>query len=315
MKGDPEKSVKERLLRSLLEAGACAVGVAEAAPVAEVHWLAFERWLEEGMHGGMEYMTRHRELRRDPRLLLEGAKSVVSVAFNYRQPNPVGSIATYALGLDYHNVLRERIQRVLEVVKAEAGGEFRICIDSAPVLERYWAEKSGVGVRSPLSGNIIVPGVGSMVFLAEILTTHRLEPDSPLKPALSALENRGDVCPTGALQDNGTVDSHRCINYLTIEHRGEWTEEQRNLMALPGAARQLFGCDICQRAEACNLTQGPAPVVPELCLHPLLSEFVKYVKCVAEKEGGVAVRPPFPLKKSPLSRAGINGLVRNLRKG
>lgn len=266
-----------------MEAGAVAFGVARTEPVAEEEWRYFEDWLARGYHAGMEYMRNYPEIRRDPRLLLEGAESIVSIAFNYRQANPYrGVVATYALGEDYHRVLRRRLKGVVAGMRGEFGGKWRICIDSAPVMERYWAEKCGVGVRSGVHGNIVVPGVGSMVFLAEIVSTVEL-PVSAVRADKFIMGGK-PCCPTGALQPGGVVDSRRCINYLTIEHRGELDEEERRMV---GGA--VFGCDACQLG--CMENQGAAVPVPEE-FRPLpgLGEFLR-----GERSG-------FELEKSAMAR-------------
>ena len=263
------------------------------------------------MHAGMAYMERWREIRRDPRLLLDGAGTVISIAFNYRQENPYPQIATYALGEDYHKVLRKRLKKVTAALREEYGGEYRICIDSAPILERYWARRCGVGYRSPVSGNIVVPGVGSMVFLAEIITTNRWaswsdsadcgEAIHEASPAISDLS----PCPTKALQPGGRVDSRRCINYLTIEHKGEWDELQRALMESPGACGKIFGCDICQLACPSN-SSSPRQVLPEFKPLPQLHELIETVK-----NRDIEALQSLDISKSPLSRTGIEGLLRN----
>lgn len=276
----------QKLSRLLEESGAVAFGWTQAAPVEESEWNLFTEWLARGFHAGMAYMERYQEIRRDPRLLLSGARTIISVAFNYRQPNPFRGVATYALGQDYHKVLRKRLKRVAASMKEEFGGDWRICIDSAPLLERYWAEKCGVGFRSPVHGNIVVPGVGSMVFLAEIITTLQLPP-SPLPDSFERYgENTtgNQICPTGALQPGGMVDARKCINYLTIEHRGELSPEEKTLT---GGA--FFGCDICQKG--CPENSGEAPgVLPEFLPMNGLGDFIKGRDC------------DFELGKSPMSR-------------
>lgn len=277
----------------LREAGAVAYGTTPAAPVADEDWRRFDGWLGRGLHAGMAYMERWPEIRRDPRLLLPGAASIVSAAFNYRQPNPLKGVATYALGRDYHKVLRKRLKRVVASLKAAFGGEWRICIDSAPVLERYWAERAGVGRRSPLHGNVVVPGVGSMVFLAELITTLNLpvcsenfvldRAEGSLPPEGEGVPSAG-VCPTGALLDGGMVDSRRCINYLTIEHPGPLSEEER---VLTGGA--LFGCDVCQRVAPENRIPCQ-PVLDEFRPMPGLKEFLE------------GENVDFDLSESPLKR-------------
>ena len=124
----------DRLFTLLRESGAVAFGVAEAEPVPDEEWERFSSWISQGRHAGMTYMENYPEIRRDPRNLLEGAKSIVSVAYNYRQPNHVSGVATYALGEDYHKVLRKRLKTVVMAMKDEFGGQWRICVDSAPII-------------------------------------------------------------------------------------------------------------------------------------------------------------------------------------
>lgn len=283
---------ENRLSGLIEESGAVAFGIVEARPVDDKEWEHFERWIAMGWHAGMTYMENYPEIRRDPRLLLPGARSLVSVAYNYRQPNPFKGLATYALGRDYHKVLRKRLRKVAGVMKVEFGGEWRICIDSAPVLERYWAWKAGVGKRSDFHGNIMVEGVGSMVFLAELVTTLELKPIhasfvrfSKNPEAVSSHNIPPDVCPTGALQPGGTIDARRCINYLTIEKRDEFTSEE-NIWR----GNAIFGCDVCQLASPENRCDSPG-VLPEFEPMPGLDEFLK-----GEAEG-------FEVSSSPLKRA------------
>lgn len=276
----------QRLEELLQDSGAVAYGWTVAACVPEEEWAFFEDWIDKGFHAGMGYMENYPEIRKDPRLLLPGAKTIISVAYNYRQSNPYRGVATYALGQDYHKVLRKRLKKVTLSMKKEFGGDWRVCVDSAPILERYWAQKCGVGSRSPVHGNIIVPGVGSMVFLAEILSTLEIEPlgVTPQYSQTGCPEEISPACPTGALQPGGTVDARRCINYLTIEHKGELDGRQKQLV---GDA--FFGCDICQRGCPCNSGPNP-PVIPEFHPLPGLESFIKTGK-------------GFDLSKSPMARA------------
>lgn len=237
------------------------------------------------MHAGMEYMERHQELRRDPRLLLPGAKTVVSIAFNYRQPNPFPQIATYALGEDYHRVLRRRLKGAVRKISDEFGGKWRICIDSAPILERYWALKCGIGRRSPVHGNIVVNNAGSMVFLAELLTTLDITLPREEEFPDEFMEISWSGCPGGALGEDGTLDARRCINYLTIEHRSPLTPQEQKIVG-----GSVFGCDRCQ--TSCRENTGPLPgVLPEFMPLEGLGDFL------AGAESG------FPLSRSPLSRS------------
>lgn len=282
-------------LRDLLrEAGACAYGISLAGVVPTEEWRIFTDWINRGYHAGMKYMENHLELRRDPRLLLDGAKSVISVAYNYRQPNPIKGLATYALGEDYHKALRRRLKAVVRVMRDEFGEEWRICIDSAPVLERYWAMRSGMGRRSPIHGNIIVPGIGSMVFLAEILTTLELPEVSEsfagaVKTNIEPKVSEKGICPTGALLPGGRIDARKCINYLTIECREELAKEENAWLG-----KAVFGCDVCQKS--CAENRGPyPPLIPEFRPLPGLETFLR-----GANEG-------FDLSRSPLKRGfGIN---------
>lgn len=263
-----EKAPRHRLEALLEQAGAVAFGFAKAEPVDPRQWGYFQEWLSRGFNAGMSYMENYPDIRRDPRLLLEGASTVVSMAFNYRQPNPFKGVATYALGTDYHKVLRKKLKRVVAEMRGEFGGNWRICIDSAPVLERYWAVKCGVGYRSPVHGNIVVPGVGSMVFLAELVTTLDFNSDNRSVLPDEVLPGSPAGCPAGALQPGGVVDASRCINYLTIEKKEELSDMEKRLVG-----RAVFGCDECLRKAPEN--QGAAPsVLPEFLPLPGLADFL-----------------------------------------
>ena len=285
--------LNEKLATLLKENGAVAFGSAPAQPVDEKDWTRFQRWLDKGYNAGMAYMENYPEIRRDPRRLLEGARTVISMAFNYRQPNPFQGIATYALGRDYHKVLRRRLKSVVKELSDEFGGQWRICIDSAPILERYWALKCGIGFRSPVHGNIVVPKVGSMVFLAELITTLECDLKGTVSSdnvvEASAVYERdagSDVCPTGALQSDGTVDSNRCINYLTIEKREPLSDEEREM-----CGHAVFGCDICQRV--CSENKSPYPgVLPEFTPMPGLEDFLNGEKGEFELKDSPLVRSP-----------------------
>ena len=286
--------IAERIGELLRRQGADAYGWTKAEPVDTAEWALFERWLNAGYAAGMDYMRNYPDIRRDPRLLLEGAKTVISVAYNYRQPNPIEGLATYALGEDYHKVLRRRLKGVVAAMKEEYGGEWRICIDSAPILERYWAVRAGVGYRSEIHGNVVVPGVGSMVFLAELLTTLEIpERDDPAGVGVDKCDDSERtsgrrVCPNGALLGGGIVDARRCINYLTIEKREELTPEERRL-----TGKAVFGCDICQRASMEN--RGEA--------RDVLPEFKPMEGLEAYLKGEAS---DFELGKSPLKRGKVS---------
>ncbi|MDE6286269.1 MAG: DUF1730 domain-containing protein [Muribaculaceae bacterium] len=237
------------------DAGAIAWGVAAAGPVEDADHGIYAAWISSGGHGCLQYMERYPDVRSDPRLLLEGARSIVVCAFSYRRRDHNPWISDYALGGDYHTVLRECLAPVGAAIERRCGGATRVCVDSAPLRERYWAERAGVG-RCGLSGKLLVPGAGSEVFLAEILTTAAIAPTSPLDDEICTRCGRCvQACPAGALDGRGRVDASRCLSCLTVEWRGP----------LPPGTNlhgRLAGCDVCSRV--CPLSQGPATSVPGL---------------------------------------------------
>ena len=245
--------------RLCADAGACACGVAAAGEVTPEDMALLDAWLAEGRHGCMDYMERWRDLRADPRTLLPGARSVLVCAFSCRQQQHSAHIADYALGSDYHAVLRARLEPVAEAIRAMCGGETRVCVDSAPLRERYWAMRAGVGAPG-LNGKIFVPGAGCDVLLAEILCTAELPPDAPAAPsACTACRRCVEACPAGALDGSGGVDARRCLSCLTLEWRGP-------LPAGTDLHGRLAGCDVCSRV--CPANRGDALPVAELLPRP-----------------------------------------------
>lgn len=296
---DPGR-LRQEIAGRLIECGAIAVGFSRAGPVsAEAHG-SFARWVEEGKNGDMEWMRRHIPLRSHTDHVLAGAQTVISVAFSYaprewRDP-ALPMIACYAYGEDYHKALRKILRPVVARFKEIYPGEWRICIDSAPVAEKYWAIKTGIG-KPGLNTLIVVPGAGSLCFLVEILTTidcmGESEEDIPTaffassdnvvstpgEEPLSAGKESGKPeegsydfcdgcglcikkCPGSALDGLGGIDARRCVNYLMIEHKGELTSEQREI--LQRAGNPAYGCDICQRVCHLNRPVAPTNVKPFL---------------------------------------------------
>ena len=198
-------------------------------------------------------MERHADLRRDLDNVLPGTRTVISLAFPYapqqERPSDLPYLSRYAYGRDYHEAIRSLLTAVLE--QTGILSSCRLCIDSAPVSERFWAIRAGIGYSGD-NGALIVPGIGPEVFLAEILTTIEFEPDSPSSAECLHCGACRRACPTGALQPDGTIDCRRCISYLTIEHRGPWTDPDAiTAMCTPAGRNSLFGCDRC--ITACPL--------------------------------------------------------------
>lgn len=306
------------MIRShLLEAGAAAVGFAEAAEVERETLYLFSRWLEKGENAGMEYMHNYPDLRRDPRLLLEGTRTVISLAFSFAQPRlrpeENAYIAQYAYGKDYHKELRKALRPVIKTILEEKfGSRCRICIDSAPIMERYWAKKAGIGYIGD-NGSLIVPGAGSMLFLVEILTTLPILPDKPLEQDCGHCGACRRSCPGLAINEDGTIDCRRCLSYLSIEHRGPFQPITNNQQPLTNnqqpttpSPTTIFGCDRC--LTVCPHNRKPAPIrIPSL----LPSDRMMTITSddILRMEPGDLERE---LPSSPLLRAGLEGLRRNI---
>ncbi|MBI4478779.1 MAG: tRNA epoxyqueuosine(34) reductase QueG [Acidobacteria bacterium] len=206
-------------------------------------------WLEQAFHGEMEYMKRFE--RQDVRALMPGVRSVICVAMNYNTPHPLstecsdparGWIARYAWGDDYHKVMRERLERLVEELRGEVGAslEARIYVDTGPLLERAFAWAAALGWIAK-NTCLINQGMGSWFFLGEVLTNLELQPGFPAPDRCGSCTACLDACPTGAITEPYVLDARRCISYYTIEVKGAIPEPMR-----PQMGRHVFGCDICQ---------------------------------------------------------------------
>lgn len=313
----------EVFVNALTDAGAIAVGFAEAAMTDSRDLQRLSRWLTDGHAADMDYMHNHLDLRADPRAMLDGAKTVVCAAFPYNprvfRKNSLSHISAYAYGSDYHDVIRKRVRKALKSLKEHLGGEYRICIDSAPVLERYWAQKSGLGERCD-NGLICVPGYGTRVFLCEILTTLDITPanneSDMAETTASAIPSQHiclhcgacrNSCPARALQIDGTVDARRCLSYLTIEHRGDWDEIGLQAMNTPAGRKTLYGCDICQNVCPLNRNVPPSHIEEFSPSEILLSIDAKDVADISAEDFAKL------FKNSPIKRTGAAGISRNAR--
>jgi epoxyqueuosine reductase len=204
-------------------------------------------WLDGGYHAGMGYMANHFEKRTDPTKLVEGARSVVSLLYNYYtdkvQKDPAAPVLSkYAYGTDYHFVMKEKMNQLFDFIKSNFGAvEGRVFVDSAPVLDRAWAKKAGLGWIGKNS-HLISKKAGSFVFIGEVILNLELEYNLIPEGDFCGSCNRCiEACPTDAILSNRTLDAGRCISYLTIENKGPIT------MDLKGAlSNRVFGCDICQ---------------------------------------------------------------------
>jgi epoxyqueuosine reductase len=206
-----------------------------------------ENWLKNNHHGEMTYMENHFDKRLDPRLLVDGAKSVISLTLNYFTENKqldqhAPKISKYAYGMDYHSVIKEKLKSLLAFINEEIGEVAGRCfVDSAPVMDKAWAQKSGLGWRGKNS-NLISKEAGSFFFLAELIIDLELDYDTPFAADHCGSCTRCmDACPTDAIMTPYVVDGSKCISYLTIELKNEIPTEFKGRME-----NWMFGCDICQ---------------------------------------------------------------------
>ncbi|MEL6697816.1 MAG: tRNA epoxyqueuosine(34) reductase QueG [Bacteroidota bacterium] len=217
-----------------------------------------ENWLNQGLHGKMSYMENYFDKRTDPRLLVEGAQSVISVIHNYypqpkdQQAADAPKISRYAWGEDYHKVLKRKLYQLFQFIHEMVGEEVegRVFVDSAPVMDKAWAKRSGIGWIGKHT-NLITPKRGSYFFIGEIILALELEADGPIKDYCGTCTRCIDACPTDALKPY-QIDARKCISYLTIELREEMPEAFQD--SLEGWA---YGCDICQ--EVCPWNRFSQP--------------------------------------------------------
>lgn len=306
---------KEDLKRSAYSAGFDLAAVSSAAPLEEDR-ARYDRWRGEGYAAGMAYMVREAPRRWAPQDLLASARSVITLGVNFSSgaKNSVsrpgfGRVARYAWGKDYHEAVKARIDLWLEELRRLSAAPFesRVLVDSAPLLERAVAHRAGLGFVGK-NTLLISRELGSYLFLAEVLISLDLEPDSYRSPAAPGKDECGscrkclDDCPTGALVAPRVLDARKCISYWTIEHKGAIPEDMR-----PGIGDWIFGCDLCQ----------------EVCPYVGLSRDTRWKEFLPESGAGthlaladvLSMRDDAEFKKrfagTPLLRAKRAGLVRN----
>ncbi len=282
---------------------ACGITEPEAADAAP----ALDRWLDRGFHGQMRYMERQAPIRREPRRAWPDARSAVVVLHNYYQRNagPApgrGRVARYALGDDYHAVMKDKLEQLGASLVASAGtGRFHSYVDAGPLPERELARRAGLGWFGK-NTMLIRPGVGSYTFIGVLLTDVALATDQPFEADRCGTCRRClDACPTAAFPEPHVLDAARCISYLTIEAREPMPENLR-----PLAGDWLFGCDVCQEVCPWNVRFAVETAEPRYRARPA-AEWPTLTEIAAMTER--AFDEAFG--ETALERAGRAGLARN----
>ena len=238
-------SLSDEIKAKALHLGFDACGIAKAELLAD-DARTLQTWLNKGYHGNMSYLENHFDKRTNPQLLVNGAQSVVVVLLNYfpaqLQPESAPQIAKYAYGKDYHFIIKEKLKQLQAFIDEQAPNESMVFCDSAPILERRWAQRAGLGWIGK-SGLLIHSTLGSYCLIGELITTLPLDYDTPQKERCGTCTACIKACPTEALSAY-EVNANRCISYLTIEHRDTISDEFTSRMG-----NRLFGCDAC--LDAC----------------------------------------------------------------
>ena len=312
MTGNPAQiTLTQQIQRRAHELGFALVGITPAERSQTLQ--RYRAWLENGYAGEMDYLERHLPLKEDPRRLLAEAKSVISLAMNYYTLDPPeflaadpgrGQISRYAWGDDYHEVIRERLRQLVEFIRqrfAETEPDCRICVDTAPILEREYAQKARLGWIGK-NTNLINWRSGSWYFLAEVLVNVQLTPTTePLRGTCGTCTRCIEACPTDAIVAPNVLDSRLCISYLTIELKDSIPAELR-----PKMGNLIFGCDICQ--EVCPWNSKATPTT-ESAFYPRAGNLAPgLLSLVNMTQAEFSSR----FKGSPIKRAKRRGFLRNV---
>jgi epoxyqueuosine reductase len=297
----------EQIKQKALEVGFHKIGIVRAESL-EPEGERLKQWLEKNFHAEMQWMEREPEKRADPRLIFPEAKSVIVVALNYYTPHEhedtdlKGKISRYAWGDDYHDVLKEKLRELLAFVKSiDAAAEGKICVDTAPVMDKAWAVRAGLGWLGKHS-NLITKEYGSWVFIGEILLNLELEYETKkIDDHCGSCTACLDACPTGAIVAPYVVDSKNCLSYATIELRSAELPEhiQENLNGW------LYGCDICQDVCPWNRFEKPTEEARfEPRTENVSADLDKILALSPEEYAG-------KFRRSAMKRTKISGLKRN----
>lgn len=298
--------------------GFSACGLAPAEAVDENTASAFRKWIAEGHHAEMNYMKNYEEKRLDPRLLVEGARTIISVALNYYPPTKLREdeyqIAWYAYGKDYHDVIKKKLNSLLDFIQRETVDnenhiqassilvEGRVFCDTAPILERYWAWRCGLGWIGK-NTQLIIPHAGSCFFLGEIIINREADQyDSPMQSRCGSCSRCIEACPTSSFEAPFRLNAERCLSYLTIEHHGELNPE-----IMKKAGNKIYGCDECLKACPWNRFATPT----ETDEFHLSTAILQMQKRDWQQLTNEQFRDLF--KNSAAKRTKYSGLTRNIK--
>lgn len=320
MKQD-EKMIASKIKAEAQRLGFFACGIAKAAPVEENVAEAYRKWLENGEEASMAYMTNYLEKRLNPALLVPGVRSIVSLAMNYApaQQLPEGEyqLAAYALGQDYHDLMKQRLRELAVNIGApmelfqkgkkpqsadeKEGTGWGVFCDTAPVLERYWAQKAGLGWVGR-NHQLIIPHAGSMFFLGEVFLPFAVDVyDTPMQSRCGSCHRCIDACPTHAIIPDEDFHADRCLSYQLIENRGELSDEAKAAMG-----DTIYGCDRCQTACPWNRFATPNT-------EPALQPKPELLSMSKEAWHNLSVEDYRRLfKGSAVKRVKFDGLKRNI---
>ncbi|MEI8282283.1 MAG: tRNA epoxyqueuosine(34) reductase QueG [Armatimonadota bacterium] len=294
-----------REVKSLaLDLGFETIGVTPAIPIPEA-LAAYKEWLGIGYHAEMQYLADHELLKLDPKTLLPSARSAIVVSLNYYQePQTPLRIARYALGRDYHKVLRSKLKMLSKQLSCQyPGAEFRACVDSAPILERSYAHLAGLGWFGK-NTMLIDSKRGSWFFIGILLTSIEFEPDQPSAGGCGTCRKCIDACPTGAIVNTNNrwqIDSRQCISYQTIEKKGELTVDTDGW---------VFGCDICQEVCPFNQPRESQPLRAQTTREPWFLEQRPFPSLAELADMTEEDWDPLT-RASAIRRTGYEGLKRN----
>ncbi|MGL4585203.1 MAG: tRNA epoxyqueuosine(34) reductase QueG [Flavobacterium sp.] len=285
--------------------GFSSCGISKASFL-EIEAPRLEQWLNNQMHGQMSYMENHFDKRLDPTKLVEGAKSVVSLTLNYypedKQIDDSFKISKYAYGEDYHYIIKDKLKELLFYIESVIGAvDGRVFVDSAPVLDKAWAAKSGLGWVGK-NNNLINRKSGSFFFIAELIIDLELEEDGPTTDHCGTCTKCIDACPTGAIESPYLVNGSKCISYLTIELKDDIPQEFSGKLD-----NWMFGCDVCQ--DVCPWNRFASPHKEDRFIPN--NELIHYSK----REWKELTKETFNeiFKKSAIKRTKYEGLLRNMQ--